>query len=214
MQIDTAAPFSSAAYWESRYRQGGTSGAGSYGRLADFKAAFVNGFVALNGIERVIEFGCGDGNQLSLLSVPHYTGVDVSPTVLDRCRVRFPERIFIDSRDATEIPRAELGLSLDVIFHLTEDAVFADYMRALFTSASDFVILYCTDRDALTADRHVRHRNVSAYVARAMHDWRLLARVPNRYPFDPGRPQDTSFSDFLVFGRGQRDCRLLIPQGA
>ena len=76
----TVSEFSSVAYWEGRYRAGGNSGAGSYGRLATFKAGFVNGFVELNAIRSAIEFGCGDGNQLSLLSVPRYTGVDVSPT--------------------------------------------------------------------------------------------------------------------------------------
>jgi SAM-dependent methyltransferase len=206
-------PFSSAAYWDARYRSGGTSGAGSYGRLAHFKAGFVNAFVDLNHIERVIEFGCGDGNQLSLLSVPHYTGVDVSPTVLDRCRVRFPGRHhrFVDSQGLPGEPKAGLGLSMDVIFHLTEDAVFAEYLRNLFAFAADFVIIYASDRDVMTPDAHVRHRFVSDYVRRAFREWSLLARVPNIYPFDPRRPNDTSFSDFMVFGRGLKPCRLLIP---
>ena len=36
----------SAAYWEERYRRGGNSGAGSYGKLAEFKAEVINDFVA------------------------------------------------------------------------------------------------------------------------------------------------------------------------
>jgi SAM-dependent methyltransferase len=215
MQIDSAPRFSSAAYWEGRYRAGGHSGAGSYGRLAAFKAAFVNGYVALNDITRVIEFGCGDGNQLGLLSIPHYTGVDVSTTVLDRCRSRFtgPEYAFVESGDLDDVRAAELGLSMDVVFHLTEDTVYEAYMRDLFAFSTDFVILYASDRDAATADRHVRHRHVSAHVARAFPDWTLLARVPNRYEYDPRRPTDTSFSDFMVFGRGRHGCHLVIPAG-
>ena len=34
----------STDYWERRYRKGGNSGAGSYNRLARFKAGFLNGF--------------------------------------------------------------------------------------------------------------------------------------------------------------------------
>lgn len=32
-----------ADYWENRYAKGGTSGAGSYGRQAEWKAEIVNG---------------------------------------------------------------------------------------------------------------------------------------------------------------------------
>ncbi|HFK5799472.1 TPA: hypothetical protein ACG0L7_003353 [Enterobacter hormaechei subsp. oharae] len=52
----------SAQYWDDRYRLAGNSGAGSYGRLADFKANVLNDFVAREKIGSVAEFGCGDGN--------------------------------------------------------------------------------------------------------------------------------------------------------
>ena len=48
---------SSADYWEARYRDGGNSGAGSYGRLALFKARFLNDFVRSENVQSVIEFG-------------------------------------------------------------------------------------------------------------------------------------------------------------
>ena len=57
------------SYWENRYKNNGNSGAGSYGRLAEFKADVINNFIAENKITSVIEFGCGDGNQLSLFVV-------------------------------------------------------------------------------------------------------------------------------------------------
>ena len=55
--------FSSSRFWEKRYARGGNSGAGSYGKLAMYKKAFINKFVAAHGVETVAEFGCGDGNQ-------------------------------------------------------------------------------------------------------------------------------------------------------
>jgi hypothetical protein len=42
-------------------------------------------------------------------------------------------------------------------------------------------------------------------------DWRLLAHLPNRYPFDPGRPDDTSFADFFIYGRPGAACRITVP---
>jgi len=72
----------SKEFWEKRYKKMGTSGPGSYGKFAEFKAEIINTFVKNNDINSVTEFGCGDGNQLSLLKVPKYIGLDVSKSVI------------------------------------------------------------------------------------------------------------------------------------
>jgi len=205
--------FSSAKYWETRYRGGGNSGAGSYNRLARFKAEFINAFVSNNDISTVIEFGCGDGNQLSQLKIENYTGVDVSPTILAQCREKFPEQNyhFVDYTGLSEIEMSDLVLSMDVVFHLVEDRVFEKYISDIFTFALNYVIFYSSDHDAETRDVHVRHRCVSAYVQRMYPEWRLVAKIPNIYPFDPASPHNTSFADFMVFGRQNLTCRILVP---
>src|SRR5689334_9848740 len=116
----------SRKYWEKRYEKGGTSGSGSYGHLADFKAEILNNFVQSNNVRSVIEFGCGDGNQLKLSNYPSYIGFDISDASINRCMT-----IFSGDRskrfklaDKYENETAELALSLDVIFHLTEDNVY------------------------------------------------------------------------------------------
>ena len=65
----------SVIYWEQRYAQGGNSGVGSCGKFAEFKAELLNRFVAQHGVHTVIEFGCGDGNQLSLARISSLHGV-------------------------------------------------------------------------------------------------------------------------------------------
>src|SRR6266571_3595448 len=79
----------SVAYWERRYAGGGTSGLGSYGELAQFKANVLNKFVSEHSVQSVIEFGCGDGNQLALCRYPRYIGLDVSRSAIMRCLERF-----------------------------------------------------------------------------------------------------------------------------
>lgn len=74
------------SYWEQRYSSGGRSGAGSYGSLAQFKAEFLNNFIMKKNINTVVEFGCGDGNQLSLINCGRYLGLDVSKTAILKCR--------------------------------------------------------------------------------------------------------------------------------
>jgi SAM-dependent methyltransferase len=203
--------FSSSDYWERRYRAGGHSGAGSHGHLAAFKAGVINGFIADNAIGDVLDLGCGDGHLLSLLQAPNYIGVDVSPTALAGCATRFPDHRFLPFAALDPSIRADLVLSIDVIFHLVEDAVFARYMHALFAHARRFVLVYSSNTDCTWSSPHVRHRRFTGHVADCRPEWRLLAHVPNRYPFDPQHPDETSFADFFVYGRHDAACRLRIP---
>jgi SAM-dependent methyltransferase len=206
--------FSSSDYWEKRYRAGGHSGAGSCGQLAAFKAGVINRFVADNAIADVLDMGCGDGHLLEQLQAPRYVGVDVSATVLARCVTRFPQHRFVSFAALDAATRAELVMSIDVIFHLVEDAVYVSYMHALFSHATRFVLVYSSNLDSDWSSPHVRHRRFSDYVADCRPEWRLLAHVPNPYPFEPERPDATSFADFFIYGRHDAGCTFTIPPPA
>jgi predicted O-methyltransferase YrrM len=194
----------SAEYWERRYRSGRNSGAGSYNRLAEFKAKFLNGFVSEKQIRSVVEFGSGDGAQLALSNYPSYAGIDVSHTVLRLARERFsadPTKKFHHSSEVPDDCRAELALSLDVIYHLVEDEVYERYMRDLFDAAGRYVIIYASNVDQQTPEPHVRHRHFTAWVTANRPDFSLLQHVANEFPLDSREPDDTSFADFYVFER-------------
>ncbi len=206
--------FSSSVYWEQRYLAGGHSGAGSHGQLAAFKAGVINGFVTDNAIADVLDLGCGDGHLLSMLHVRNYVGVDVSAAALACCVTRFPQHRFLAFAALDPTIRADLVLSTDVIYHLVEDGVFASYMHALFAHARRFVLVYSSNIDSSWSSPHVRHRRFTDHVTDCRPEWRLLAHLPNRYPFDPGRPDQTSFSDFFVYGRHDAACALRIPSPA
>ena len=202
----------SARYWESRYREGGSSGVGSYDRFAEYKAEFLNALVARESIGSAIELGCGDGNQLALLEVARYTGVDVSETVLAACRARFaddPTRRFLhaDALAGPDRPRAELALSLDVIYHLVEDAVFERHLEDLFACATRFAVVYSSDDPDVETKSgpHVRHRRFTDRIASAHPGWTLVHHEPNRYPY-AGDYRTGSFAEFHVYApRGGSD---------
>ena len=204
--------FSSIRYWEARYHANGTSGAGSSGRLARFKAGVVNRFIADNEIGSMVDLGCGDGSQLALFALPpNYVGVDAAPTAVAVCAERYPERRFISLESVADLAPAELTLSLDVVYHLTEDAIFTGYLRLLFAKATRFVVIYASNTDASWPSAHVRHRRFTDHVAATEPGWRLLAHLPNPYPFDPKRPDDTSFADFFAYGRDGAACSIHLP---
>lgn len=194
----------SAQYWEDRYRLGRTSGSGSYGRLAQFKAEFLNNFIKEQEISTIVEFGCGDGAQLELADYPSYIGFDVAPTSINLCQEKFagrPEYNFylVGSTEYENLQPVDLALSLDVIYHLVEDDVFETYMRKLFSSARRYIIIYAYDFDRTYASRHERGRNFTKWIMQNAPEWKMTSRVPNRYPYDPLNPNNTSQSDFFIF---------------
>jgi SAM-dependent methyltransferase len=192
------------AYWEKRYATGGNSGVGSYDKFAEFKAEVINRFVSEKKVESVIEFGCGDGNQLKLADYPAYLGFDVSETALSLCKQLFLQ----DKKKAFKLmqeyarEKADLALSLDVIFHLVEDDVFENYMFTLYQAANRFVIIYSSnaDNDNLQGGVHVKHRNFTSWVQANIPDWNLIKQIPNKYPYK-GDYRTGSFADFFIYER-------------
>ncbi len=190
----------SARYWSRRYGLGGTSGDGSYGAMADAKAEFLNNFVARNGINSVIEFGCGDGHQLSLADYPLYVGLDVSRAAIELCKRRFADdrtkSFFLYDgacfEDRAGLFRSDLAISLDVIYHLVEDCIFNTYMEHLFAAAVRYVVVYATNTELPRTAPHVHHRQFSPWIERNCPAWRLAEMVsgPNSGP---------GHADFFVY---------------
>lgn len=196
--------FKSSDYWEQRYKAGGSSGSGSYNRLAQFKADFLNQFVTEHKIDSVIEHGSGDGAQLMLSAYPDYTGVDISDTAVERCRAMFAgdaTKRFLHVNAVEPGTAADLALSLDVIYHLVEDRVYDAYMQTLFNSARRFVIVYSSNVDRVAPHKHIRHRQFAKWAEKHKPEWPLQSMVKNPYPYDLARPEETSFADFYVFAR-------------
>jgi hypothetical protein len=192
----------SAMFWEQRYARGGTSGPGSYGILAHRKAVFLNEFVREHGVRSVIEFGCGDGNQLSLADFPNYIGLDVSQAAIGLCQHRFasdPTKSFFlyDGScfvDRTGLFTADLAISLDVIYHLVEDATFEAYMAHLFGAGQRYVLVYATNAEIRDDAPHVRHRCFSSWIDKNCPQWRLV-QVTDGPGSGPRR------ADFYVYDR-------------
>lgn len=192
------------AYWERRYASGGTSGSGSYGLAAQWKAAVVNGWVRDHGVESIVDFGCGDGNQLSLANYPRYLGLDVSHTAVQRCTAIFatdPHKSFTTYdpsswSDNAGWFRADLALSLEVIFHLVEIDSFELYMGMLFDSAQHFVVICSSDFDGEQMG-HEKDRQFSRWIREKRPAWQLLEMVPHPTEVDMK-------SDLYLYHRGGR----------
>lgn len=193
----------SQKYWEQRYLNNNNSGPGSYGRLADFKAEVLNSFVKDYNISTIIEYGCGDGNQLSLAKYPNYVGFDVSEKAIELCYEKFKNdqsKLFYSAFNSDyNTLKADLVLSLDVIFHLIEDSVFHDYMTRLFSSSNKYVIVYSSNYNKILV-AHVKCRKFTDWIEKNLSkEWGLTKYIENKYPFDEMDPNNTSMADFYIY---------------
>jgi len=95
--------------------------------------------------------------------------------------------------------KAELSISLDVIYHLLEDNAFNIYMHNLFNSSKRYVCIYSSKVDKKW-DKHVRHRKFTEWIKKYIsNEWKIKEHIPNKYPFDIKNPDFTSFSDFFFY---------------
>lgn len=189
----------SSHYWDRRYRIGGNSGSGSYNQLAEFKAEIINGFVKEKKINTVLEFGCGDGNQLTYAEYPVYLGLDVSPKAIKICMDKFAEDTtksfyLYDSlsfKDNNNTFGCDLTMSLDVLYHLIEEEIYNAYLTHLFNASKKYVIIYSSNKET-TQTFHEKDRIFTQWVEANAPSFKLIQQIDNRFP-------DLSKADFYFY---------------
>lgn len=198
----------SAKYWDDRYRNEGNSGAGSYDHLAEHKADVINGFVQQNNLQTVIEFGCGDGNQLKIAKYPFYIGLDVSSTAVKMCYSQFKadqtKSFYVYDtmafHDNARVFNADLTMSLDVLYHLVEKEIFETYLLHLFAASNKYVIIYASDynQSEEPVHQHENRRSFTGFVTQNIKGWKLKEVIKNKYSPEQYKEKG-SLSDFFIY---------------
>jgi hypothetical protein len=194
------AKFSSFEYWRNRYAVGQNSGAGSYGEMAQFKADTLNSFISSAEIASCIEFGCGDGNQLDLLNIPKYLGLDVAPGAIDLCTAKFNSdtsksfAVYLPAHFTNRaFLQADLTLSMDVILHLIEEEAYKSYMENLFKASTRYVAIFTTATDIQPGKMAVHNffRDHRVWMASNVPEFKELQLVLT--PTELNYPKGTGF---------------------
>lgn len=196
--------FNSRLYWEERYKGGDNSGSGSYGRQAKFKADTINDFIERYSVNKVIDWGCGDGNLCRMINCADYLGIDVSPTtvkkLINELGNEYRKFICYDGERIDVKEKGDICLSIDVIFHLIEDDVFENYMYNLFNNSKKFVCIYSFDGEIEGTANHVKYRKFSEFISKKFPHAKLIQCIKNRYPRSKNSdPDTTSWCDFYFY---------------
>lgn len=153
------------------------------------KAEHVNRLIIEYSVDSVVELGCGDGYQASLLVVNRYTGLDIAPTAVKLCRDRFLRdhtkafKLYTPgSMPPLDLLQADMSLSLGVIFHLVEQQIFEQYMMDLFRLGRRLVVIYSTNGEFADLEpRYTKRRVFTDWIRDNMPAWVLAAEYPIWY---------------------------------
>ncbi len=143
-------------YWNTRYAQGGNSGAGSYGLTGKKKLDHL----AKLDFSSVSELGCGDfnfGNNLLDLHPASYIGLDVSEVAVIKNSQQYPQHTFGVVGTDYSLPQGDLLLCVDVLFHIIEDSEYERVLSALEKTWTKYLALTAYERDEEFSN-HVRIR--------------------------------------------------------
>ncbi|MBU0847293.1 class I SAM-dependent methyltransferase [Patescibacteria group bacterium] len=143
---------SEKGYWDARYRAGGTSGAGSVGRLRTWKWMVIRAAMMLHSPElvapKIIDIGCGDLSFFDTPDAVHpsdYIGIDISEEIISRHRLsgRFGHSFILGiSRDLVPLIRAPVVFCLDLLFHLMDDDDYLETLKNLCAYSEDLIFIY------------------------------------------------------------------------
>jgi len=139
-------------YWEGNYKKGGTSGPGSIGQVRRWKWESIGKYAGQ--ITDVIDVGCGDLSFWEGKTPPsRYIGIDISQTIIDRNRNRWPNSTFIcSSADRTlKLEQARTVFCLDVLFHIMDDEIYKSILVNLTLYSSEWIFAYTWRKNPFTS---------------------------------------------------------------
>lgn len=199
--------FDSREYWEKRYKAGGDSGSGSYNELALFKSEIINELILKHGLSSVVEFGVGDGNQLSLMKYEQYLGLDTSKFVIKSCIAKFGKDssknfMLYDPEcfaNHGSFLQSDLVLSLDVIYHLIEEDVYRKHLEDIFSVGKKMVVIYSTNETLPQFGGHEKHRNFTEDIRKYVAGWRLFEIIENKYSIEKYGEDRGSRANFYLY---------------
>lgn len=167
-------------YWQTRYVNGGNSGAGSYNDEAKLKASIINYWIDELSINSITEIGSGDGNNLLLYNIrKSYCGYDISEKANELASQRVSDSKYVFTSDLNQIDyNAEMCLCLDVLFHQVNDDDYNGIMELLFKKGNwKYLMIYTAETSPIPEKdlaAHMKFRELQNYVKDKFPNWELL----------------------------------------
>lgn len=128
--------FPNMTFWEWRYRSHPElgSGVGSRGASLNEKRRMLVDVLTLVRPTSTLDVGSGDGEATRGLSIPNYTGIDLSNEAIRMARASRPDDTFYVGTLADYSLEADLTICQDVLIHQSDESTYRDLVRRLLSS--------------------------------------------------------------------------------
>lgn len=136
-------------YWENIYASGGNSGAGSRGKLKDWKWSQIT--ESIGDTSNIVDIGCGDMKFIGGHEPINYVGIDISKTIIDVNKLVYPNYIFYNINADQYIPqlRAPVVLCMDLLFHIIDDDIYYKILDNIIKYSSKYIVIYSWDKNPI-----------------------------------------------------------------
>jgi trans-aconitate methyltransferase len=97
----------------------------------------------VNPYDDVIDVGCGDLSLWRGREAKNYTGIDISPLIIERNQKNRPDWNFIcaPAEKKLEIPKAEIVQCLSVLFHIMDDQKYVEILKNLTRYSKHWIVI-------------------------------------------------------------------------
>jgi 2-polyprenyl-3-methyl-5-hydroxy-6-metoxy-1,4-benzoquinol methylase len=132
--------------WDEHYKRGGDSGTTDTKSMGWAHSIYRKYFD--NCRDRVIDVGCGDIRAWDCNPPLKYTGIDISPLIIEQNREKYPGRKFIVA-NAT-VPQkitADIVICMNVLFHIIDDDDYTDILKNLKAYSKKYIIIYTWNKN-------------------------------------------------------------------
>ena len=134
-------------FWNSRYLNNPNlgSGVGSRGFLAIYKRALLESVLSLIDPCSILDIGCGDMVVSQALPRNQYTGIDISPAIIEFNKLMYLGRKFIcGDFNAITVEKYDLVVCLDVLIHIPNKQDYSNFVKKIIevTSGSGLIAAY------------------------------------------------------------------------
>jgi 2-polyprenyl-3-methyl-5-hydroxy-6-metoxy-1,4-benzoquinol methylase len=147
-EAETSGQFNNREYWEDRYRANPErgSGVGSRGEFRRMKEILLNQIIKEVRPRSILDVGCGDLEVVKNLSFSgKYTGIDLSPSIIERNQLLRPDWTFIVG-DFLELAhqdalKADVVICFDVLIHQHDVEIYREFVRELVEVAQRVAVI-------------------------------------------------------------------------
>jgi hypothetical protein len=134
--------------WNEHYKQGGMSGEPEDYKISrGWKQNIIKKYCDLSK-DSIIDIGCGDLQFWDEKLPKYYTGVDISPTIVEINKNKYPDALFICSNAALTLNiSSDAVVCFDMLWHILDDDDYVKILQNMKKYAKTYIIIYTWNRN-------------------------------------------------------------------